>query len=215
VGESRNIAVSGNGRIVSWESQSRNLTTGFQERNDPVFAFDIFRRNMVTGQTTLVTGRLGSATQSSNNGANFPVVSRDGRYVTFHSTSTDLISRDTNSVNGGMQTDVFASGAAYTLTPSSSSEFATLDDYFSVTETSLSGFEGNEPSQISRTKAASLLSSSFGGRTSQTLVAGDGKTQHEPVSAEKSYESPAFNRGIARTRAKSRWLMYWDTGEVL
>jgi len=34
VGESGNIAVSGDGRIVSWENQSLNLTPGFVERND-------------------------------------------------------------------------------------------------------------------------------------------------------------------------------------
>ena len=61
--------MSGNGRIVSWESQSRNLTAGFVEQNDQIFAFDIFRRDMVTKVTTLVSGQLGSATKSSNYGA--------------------------------------------------------------------------------------------------------------------------------------------------
>lgn len=135
VGESRNIAVSANGRIVSWESQSKNLTAGFVERNDSVFAFDIFRRDMVTGVTTLVSGRRGSATQSSNNGANFPVVSSDGRFISFHSTSDDLISRDTNSGNGGRQTDVFVSDARYTVPPSAAPQsgtiaFKLLDDLF-------------------------------------------------------------------------------------
>lgn len=116
-GESRNIHVSGDGRIVAWESQSLNLTAGFVEHNDQTFDFDIFRRDMDTGKTTLVTGRLGSLTDSCNDGAVFPVVSRDGRYITFHSTSTDLISRDTNSGNGGRQTDVFAAGAVYTTPP--------------------------------------------------------------------------------------------------
>lgn len=135
VGESRNIAVSANGRIVSWESQSKNLTAGFVERNDSTFAFDIFRRDMVTGVTTLVSGRRGSATQSSNNGANFPVVSSDGRFISFHSTSDDLISRDTNSGNGGRQTDVFVSDARYTVAPSAAPQsgtiaFKLLDDLF-------------------------------------------------------------------------------------
>jgi Tol biopolymer transport system component len=121
LGESRNIHVSGDGRIVAWESQSRNLTSGFVERNDQVFDFDIFRRDMTTGKTRLVSGRLGSLTQSSNDGAVFPVVSRDGRYVTFHSTSDDLIAVDTNSGNGGRQTDVFVSGAVYKTPPSGSS----------------------------------------------------------------------------------------------
>lgn len=136
VGESRNIAVSANGRIVSWESQSKNLTAGFVERNDSTFAFDIFRRDMVTGVTTLVSGRRGSATQSSNNGANFPVVSSDGRFISFHSTSDDLISRDTNSGNGGRQTDVFVSDASYTVPASAAPQsgtiaFKLLDDLFS------------------------------------------------------------------------------------
>ncbi len=113
-GESRDIAVSSNGRFVTWESQSLNLVRNFRDGSPGNgFAYDIFRRDMVTRKTALVNGRLGSAVQSSNEGANFPVISADGRYVTFHSTSTNLIRRDTNSGNGGRQTDVFASAAAY------------------------------------------------------------------------------------------------------
>ena len=198
-----------NGSLVSGGSFLPKISADGQ-----VIVFESFRRNMVTGQTTLVTGRLGSATQSSNNGANFPVVSRDGRYVTCHSTSTDLISRDTNSGNGGMQTDVFAAGAAYTAPPSSSSELATLDDYFSATETQLSGYVGIDPSQLPRTKATLLLRSSPGGRRGQTPVADNGKIQQETVSVGASHESPAFTTGIAGTLARSRWLTYWDTDEV-
>jgi len=128
-GESRNITVSANGRFVAWESQSLNLVKGFKDGSPGnQFAFDIFRRDMVTKKTTLVNAKLGTTTVSSNEGANFPVISDDGRYITFHSTSVNLVRRDTNSGNGGRQTDVFVSNAAYSAPRTKSATSLAADE---------------------------------------------------------------------------------------
>jgi Tol biopolymer transport system component len=54
---------------------------------------DVFRRDLLTGRTTLVSvGRNGPADQ----GAVFPDISADGQHVAFQSSSTNLVPGDTN-----------------------------------------------------------------------------------------------------------------------
>jgi Tol biopolymer transport system component len=111
--ESRAPSISGDGRFVAYESHATNLVAGFVRRHENTFAVDIFLRDVIGKTTTLVNAALGSTTHTGNNSANFPVVSRDGRFVSFQSMGSDLVSRDSN----GIQTDVFVSPAAYQTPP--------------------------------------------------------------------------------------------------
>jgi hypothetical protein len=111
--ESRAPSISGDGRFVAYESHATNLVAGFVRRHENTFAVDIFLRDVIGKTTTLVNAALGSTTHTGNNSANFPIVSRDGRFVSFQSMGSDLVSRDSN----GIQTDVFVSPAAYQTPP--------------------------------------------------------------------------------------------------
>src|SRR5688572_19183293 len=82
---SANPQISEDGRYAIFESSSNNLVAG--DVNNPAIT-DIFRRDLVTGQTVLVSANLSSSggNGSSSNGR----ISSDGRYVTFLSSATDL-----------------------------------------------------------------------------------------------------------------------------
>jgi hypothetical protein len=107
--ESKNIRVSGNGRVVAWLSQATDLVPNYVRNNDGQFEYDLFQRDLGTKKTTLVDARAGTTLQGGDHGAVDPVVSRDGRFISFHSTSTNLITNDLN----GRQNDVFVSPGAY------------------------------------------------------------------------------------------------------
>src|SRR4030042_90783 len=78
------VTISADGRYVAFASNATNLvtpnTTGIQ----------VFRKDLVTNQTVLVSanaaGAQGDAASTS------PAISNDGRFVAFHSTSTNLVS---------------------------------------------------------------------------------------------------------------------------
>ena len=82
-------AISGDGRLVVFESLSSNLVEGDTNSN-----FDVFAHDLQTGATT----RVSVATDGSqgNNGSYRPAVSFDGRFVAFHSFALNLVSGDTN-----------------------------------------------------------------------------------------------------------------------
>ena len=88
-GTNRDPALSADGRYVAFASTSANLVSG-----DTNGAQDIFVHDRLTGATTRVSvdssGVQGDA-DSSN-----PAISADGHLVTFDSTSTNLVSGDTN-----------------------------------------------------------------------------------------------------------------------
>ncbi len=88
--ESRQGSISADGRFVAFNSLATNLLPG--DTNDSP---DVFRRDLLTGRTTLVSG--GRAGQSDR-GAHQPEISADGRQVAFTSESTNLIAGDTNNV---------------------------------------------------------------------------------------------------------------------
>lgn len=69
---------------------------------------NLYRRNMDTGVTELLSPTTGSSTAGAGgvNGGIPPVLSDDGRYVTFSSTATTLVPTDTNG-----QEDVFVRDA--------------------------------------------------------------------------------------------------------
>jgi Tol biopolymer transport system component len=85
--ESRSSAVSAGGRFVAFESYASNLVPG-----DTNGRWDIFVRDMQTGQTALI-GRGAQATGESRN----PAISADGRFVAFESTAEAGGSLNSNS----------------------------------------------------------------------------------------------------------------------
>ncbi len=77
--------LSRDGRYVLFESSAGNLFT-----NDSNFRSDIFLRDTVAGTTTLINANL-AGTAPGNDNAGYPVLSPNGRYVTFTSSATDLV----------------------------------------------------------------------------------------------------------------------------
>jgi Tol biopolymer transport system component len=115
--------VSADGRYVVFESDATNLVTG-----DTNVARDVFVRDRTGGTTTRasVTNAGAQSNGESRNGS----ISSDGRYVSFQSVATNLVSGDTNSVadvfvrdrTGATTTRVSVStagaqGTEYSVTP--------------------------------------------------------------------------------------------------
>lgn len=87
-GDSREASISADGRYVAFDSFASNLVPG-----DTNETYDVFRRDLRTGRTALVSvGLDGPADQ----GAVFPDISTDGNHVAFESSSTNVVPGDTN-----------------------------------------------------------------------------------------------------------------------
>jgi len=82
-------SISADGRYVAFQSSASNLVAG-----DTNLATDIFVRDRQTNTTTRVS--LDSAGAQGNNNSREPSISGDGRYVTFHSTASNLVAGDSN-----------------------------------------------------------------------------------------------------------------------
>jgi Tol biopolymer transport system component len=87
--------VSADGRFVAFQSGASNLVPGDTNGLDDVFVYD-----RLLG--TIEIASVSSSGELANRGAGEPAISGDGRYVAFHSSSTNL-APDTN----GIVTDVF------------------------------------------------------------------------------------------------------------
>ncbi|MBZ0318924.1 MAG: hypothetical protein K8L91_21090 [Anaerolineae bacterium] len=85
-------AISGNGRFVTFHSGATNLVGGDTNGLDDIFVHD--RNAGTTARVSVATG----GTQQLGGGADFPVISSDGRYVAFQSFATNLVAGDTNGV---------------------------------------------------------------------------------------------------------------------
>jgi len=83
-------SISADGRFVAFESDADNLVVG-----DANGVSDIFVRDRQTGVTIRVS--VDSYGVEGNNGSYYPSISADGRYVAFHSTSSNLVAGDNNS----------------------------------------------------------------------------------------------------------------------
>ena len=90
-GYSYEPSISSDGRYVAFDSNAGNLVSG-----DTNFSSDVF----VHDRNTRVTMRVSVATSGTEgNGDSFnPSISSDGRYVTFESDASNLVSGDGNSV---------------------------------------------------------------------------------------------------------------------
>lgn len=96
-GSSEHPRLSADGRILVFSSIAPRLV-GTDDHRGP----QVFRRDRVTGATTLVS--RGAAGAPANNWTGHPDVSDDGRYVVFESRATDLVpGTDAN----GSGTDVY------------------------------------------------------------------------------------------------------------
>src|SRR5215475_8907907 len=85
------ISISTNGQFILFESAASNLVSG-----DTNKATDIFVRDLVNGQTLLVSVNTNGLAGSRDSLAS--AMTPDGRYVAFISRATDLVPDDTNAI---------------------------------------------------------------------------------------------------------------------
>ena len=117
-GDSWAPAISADGRYVAFESIASNLVTG--DTND---AWDVFVHDRVTGVTERVS--VASSTGAQANGNSYAAsISADGRYVTFQSKASNLVTGDTN---GDMDVFVHDRVTGETVRMSESSSGAEAD----------------------------------------------------------------------------------------
>jgi hypothetical protein len=93
---SQQPSISADGRYVTYESTSQDLVAGFTDTNG-VAQFldqgnDIYLFDRLTGLNSLVSRSPTSPTTGSNGESIWPIISRDGRTVSWISWATDLIS---------------------------------------------------------------------------------------------------------------------------
>jgi len=89
---SRFPSISGDGRYVAYQSSADFVA------DDTNALQDVFVSDRMTGETTRVSVDSNGA-QSLLGDSSFPKLSQNGRYVTFSSTASDLVSDDTNGVS--------------------------------------------------------------------------------------------------------------------
>ncbi len=88
---STSLSISSDGRYIAFSSNATNLVAG-----DTNGVPDIFLHDIQTGDTTRVS--VDSLDGEGNGASLTPSISADGRYVTFSSESTNLISGDINGI---------------------------------------------------------------------------------------------------------------------
>lgn len=91
--------ISANGRYAVFSSYGDNLAAN-DNNNDA----DIFLRDRNTDITTLVS--TSSNGTQANSGSDEPSITRDGRYVVFHSYADNLVSGDTNNIDDIFRKDL-------------------------------------------------------------------------------------------------------------
>jgi Tol biopolymer transport system component len=102
-GNSEVPAVSGDGRIVAFQSTATNMVPG--DTNNTI---DVFVRDRSKGTTTRVSVTAGGA-QGDGHSVH-PAVSADGRFVAFQSNATNLVAVDTNGVDDVFVHDLATGG---------------------------------------------------------------------------------------------------------
>lgn len=97
-GASVRVSISGDGRMVSFDSLAGNLAA-----SDSNGSYDVFVHDRRTGVTTCVSlDALGQTARGGPVGSTDPSLSGDGRWVAFASDADNLVAGDTNAV-----TDIF------------------------------------------------------------------------------------------------------------
>jgi Tol biopolymer transport system component len=203
-GHSDSPSISADGRYVAFYSGSTNLVTG-----DTNGAWDIFVRDRQTGTTTRVS-RSSAGVEGDGYSSN-PSISADGRYVTFESLATNLVSGDTNgkrdifvrdrqtgTTTRVSKTSVGVEGDGHSLNPSISADggYVTFDSG----STNLVSGDTNGAWDIfvrdRQTGTTTLVSRSSAG------LEGDGSSFYPSISADGRYvkfESTATNLVLGDT----------------
>jgi len=123
------VAISADGRFVTFDSVATNLVPDDTNRNSDVFVHD-----MLTGVTECVsvdsTGKPARYPTSFNTaGSDSPAISGDGRYVLFHSSGVNLVGGDNNQLQ-----DVFVrdrhTGTTTRVSVNSAGQQPTTEDTF-------------------------------------------------------------------------------------
>lgn len=83
------VSISGDGRYVAYSSEASNLVTGDTNNWN-----DVFVRDRVAGTTARVS--VASDGTEANHRSFGPAISGDGRYITYYSEASNLVSGDTN-----------------------------------------------------------------------------------------------------------------------
>jgi Tol biopolymer transport system component len=90
-----NVAISGNGRFVVFDSDAANLVPGdTNSHGHPLDGMDVFVRDRLVGTT--MRASVNSSETEANTRSLFASVSDDGRYVVFLSEASNLVPGDTN-----------------------------------------------------------------------------------------------------------------------
>ena len=90
-GSSFNPRISADGRRVVFRSRAPNLDPDDTDKDS-----DLFVRNLITDQTTLVSRASGADGEKTNGESFAPAISADGRVITFRSAATNLDPADTD-----------------------------------------------------------------------------------------------------------------------
>ena len=106
--DSRDPAISGDGRYVAFGSDADNLST-----DDDNGVANIFVRDLVTNTTILVSRATGAGGAPANGGSNHPAISRDGRYVAFESDGDNLSGADDDAVRNLFVRDLVANTTVF------------------------------------------------------------------------------------------------------
>ena len=89
-GNSSYAIIAANNRHVTYVSFASNMDPA-----DPNTIGDIYVRDLVAGTTELISPGLNN--QPSNGNSHYSVISDDGRFIAYHSESSNLVPNDTNS----------------------------------------------------------------------------------------------------------------------
>jgi uncharacterized repeat protein (TIGR01451 family) len=101
-GESLPVAISADGNRVLFHSRGSDLIGAVADNNG---GLDVFLFDRASGSNTLVSGALGSATQTADNSSQAVAISADGNHVVFNSAASDVIAGVSD--NNGPATDVY------------------------------------------------------------------------------------------------------------
>ncbi len=95
------VDLSADGRFLAFTSAASNLIAGLSDTNGQG---DVFLYDRDTGALTLVSRKAGFPATTANGTSDFPKLSADGRWISFTSTATDLV---TGQIDSGGARDVF------------------------------------------------------------------------------------------------------------
>jgi hypothetical protein len=155
-------AISGDGRLVAFQSRASNLVAG-----DTNAATDIFVHDRFTGTTARVS--VASAGAQGNDSSAQPAISEDGRYVAFASAASNLVPGDTNGVG-----DVFVHDRVNRTTTRASISVTGAQANGSSSNPSIARFGGKVAFQSS---ASNLVAAADTNRTDDVFVGTRTKVQ--------------------------------------